>query len=494
MSPGEPPVTDEPEGPQSWHLPGLDRTSPQGVWHEGETPRGLAIRTPALDVTEAEGIARRVRSSALRARRERSVDDVARAAGGAARALADPTTAAGRAARALLGEELGWPDRVVAETLERMAEGWSPAALRHLVRRELGDADLLDRFVPDEDGFAPAGRASGAGSRPEEPLRRSRTAAGPPLLLQVQSGNVPGVGITGILRGLLVRSGVLVKTSRQEPGLAAEFARSLARRDPLLGRSVAVTWWPGGERPPTARTWVKHVGKVVVYGGDEAVAGVRSMLPPGSDLVAYGPKVGVGVVLPDARAPGAAEALARDVCAYEQRGCVSPRLVFTLSETDRETVAEELARALGGLVKGTGRARLTPAEASAIRGLRSEVELGAHGQDARVLGPGDDVGWTVITGSRPHIETRALPRVVRVYSAPDLEGWGRLLQPLRGRVQAVGYAGESGRQELAREAALLGACRVAPFGRIAWPPVDWLHDGRRQLLPLLRWTELEEPP
>lgn len=494
MSPGGAPVAEEPEGPQTWHLPGLDRAGREGAWHEGETPSGRAIRTPALDETEAGEIAGSVRSSALRARRERSVDDVARAAGGAARALADPTTVAGKAARALLRGELGWPERMVDETLGRMAEGWSPAALRHLVRRELGDADLLDRFVPAEDGFAPAERAPGAAGRTEGALRRSRTAAGPPLLLQVQSGNLPGVGITGILRGLLVRSGVLVKTSRREPGLAAEFARSLARRDPLLGRSVAVTWWPGGERPPPARSWVKHSGKVVVYGGDEAVTGVRSMLPPGSDLVVYGPKVGVGVVLQDAGAAVAAEALARDVCAYEQRGCVSPRLVFTLGKGARETVAEELSRALGRLVKDTDRARLTPAEASAIRGLRSEVELGAHGQDARVVGPVDDLGWTVITGSRPHIETRALPRVVRVYSAPDLESWGRLLQPLRGRVQAVGYAGESGRQHLAREAAVLGACRVAPFGRLAWPPVDWLHDGRRQLLPLLRWTELEEPP
>jgi hypothetical protein len=494
MSRRRPGAGDEAEEAPAWHLPGL-RASPREEWHAGETPTGRGFRAPSLTRADADRIAESVQSSALRARRERSVDDVARAAGEAALALADPTTAEGRRARALLGEELGWPEPMAAETLERMARGWSPTALRRLLRRELGDAALLDRFVPDEDGFDSPERASGAARREEGALRRSRTAAGPPLLLQVQSGNLPGVGIAGILRGLLVRSGMLVKTSRGKPGLAAEFARSLARRDPLLGRSLAVTWWPGGERPPAARSWTKRAGKVIVYGGDEAVTGVRSMLPPGADLVAYGPKVGVVVVLEDAAgAPGVAEALARDVCAYEQRGCVSPRLAFTVGEERREALAEELAGALGSIVKDTGRARIAPAEASAIRGLRSEVELGAHGQDARVMGPVDDVGWTVITGSRPRIETRALPRVVRVYSAPDLKAWGRLLQPLRGRIQAVGYAGESGRAQLAREAALLGACRVAPVGRIAWPPVDWLHDGRRQLLPLLRWTELEEPP
>jgi hypothetical protein len=26
---------------------------------------------------------------------------------------------------------------------------------------------------------------------------------------------------------------------------------------------------------------------------------------------------------------------------------------------------------------------------------------------------------------------------------------------------------------------------------MAWPPADWRHDGRMQLMPLLRWTDFE---
>lgn len=482
-----------------WHLPGLERDPSAGPWHRGRTPAGHQFRAPAMESGEASLVAEEVCSAALQARRDRGVSEVAHRAGEAARALADAETAAGRQARERLGLELGWPEPLAGETLQRMARGWAPTTLMGLVRRELGDPAVLDGFVADPAaGDGPAGGAVPAGG--DEPADgtprgggRRRTAAGPPLLLQVQSGNVPGVGITGILRALMVGSGVLVKSSRQCPGLAAAFARSLARRDPVLGRSVAVTWWPGGERPPEARTWAKRAGKAVVYGGEEAISGLRDLLPVECDLVRYGPKLGVGIVLRDADLPEAARSLSRDVCAYEQRGCLSPRLVFTVGEERREPFARLMAEALGDEVEASGRATLSAAEASAIRNLRAEVELGGHGVEARVVGPPGELGWTVLTAPRPRIETEALPRVVRIYRVPDVEGWARLLRPLEGRIQAVGYAGEAELDELARRSALLGACRIAPFGTVAWPPPDWMHDGRGQLAPLLRWTELEGP-
>ena len=64
------------------------------------------------------------------------------------------------------------------------------------------------------------------------------------------------------------------------------------------------------------------------------VEAVRASLPADTDLVSYGPKTGVAVVLPEASA-GAARELARDICAYDQQGCVSPRLVYVVGESTR---------------------------------------------------------------------------------------------------------------------------------------------------------------
>ena len=466
-----------------WHLPGRSMLGSEGGdaagadgWHRGETAAGTSFRTPRIGRDAARSLAADLRRQALRSRGEHDLDDVIEAVSGAAVRLADPDSPWGRRAGELLSAELGWPGRAARETLRRMAEGWTPGALRELVRSELGDPGVLDGFRPD----------SGAGGAP-----RLRRAVGPPLLLQVQAGNVPGVGVTGMIRALLARSGLLVRPSRSEPGLAALFARSLADLAPGLGRSAAVCWWPREDEIPW-RPIVKESGKVIVYGGEEAVRGIRALLPGGADLVAYGPKLGLAVLLPDADPEEAPRALARDVCAYEQRGCVSPRILLTPPGLSR-AAAREAERALCEWVKENEVGPLTPEQATALRQLRAGIEFGEGADGPRLVGDPEELRWTVLEGGPPELRAEALPRVLRVYGVEGIGEVRRLLFSLDGRVQAVGYAGREGRGELSEAAAAAGVARLCPLGTTAWPPADWRHDGRHQLLPLLRWTDWELP-
>ncbi|MFB6240789.1 MAG: acyl-CoA reductase, partial [Gemmatimonadota bacterium] len=316
-----------------WYLPGPEAEG-GGPWHEAETGAGAAFRVPALEPGAAGELAQRVRTAAVETRRELPARRVIGVLSRAATRLADPGSRWGEEARALLAAELGWPESLAGETLARMSESWTADALAGLVEEELGGADVLDGFRP-----APA---SGGGER-------RRRAAGPPLLLQVQAGNVPGVGVTGVIRALLVRSGVVARPSRDEPGLAALFARSLAAASPELGRTLAVAWWPRGA-DGSWEAFAKCSGKVVLYGGGSAVGALRGRLPAETELVAYGPKLGLAVFLPDAALSDAVRALARDVCAYEQRGCVSPRVAF-VPEGRREEAARALHDALCDYVK-----------------------------------------------------------------------------------------------------------------------------------------------
>jgi hypothetical protein len=462
----------------AWHLPGLDGPRPAGQdWHEGRTASGDAFRAPRLDPDSAARVARAVRDAVLEARARLSIHDVVRVVARAAGRLADAGDPAGRAASDLLRAELGWSTEGTAGTLRGMAEGWTAEALGALLAAELGDPLVLDSFRPD----------------PSRPGRRRR-AVGPPLLLQLHAGNVPGVAVTGTIRGLLARSGVLSKAAEDEPGLLALFARTLAEEDALLGRTVAATWWPGGERVPAWDAWAKHARKVVVYGGDSAVSEVRARVDPATEVVAYGPRLGVAVLLADAPADTLA-GLARDLCAYEQRGCVSPRIAYAVG-VDPLAVAERLDAALAGETRRVRPAPVSEPEAVALRAVRAEAEFGgfAPGAPASVaLGP-DDLAWTVIARRGPGIESRALPRAIWVYGVEGVADVLELLAPFEGRIQALGYAGREGLEELAEGAARLGVSRIAPVGTMAWPPADWRHEGRHQLLPLLRWTDLEMGP
>jgi hypothetical protein len=457
---------------EPWHLPDLGEP---GEWWEGTTAAGAAFRAPVLDGAEAEALAAAVRKAALEARDGRTTADVIRAVAGAAERMTGDGPA-GVATRELLRTELGWNDGLARETLDGMARAWTEPALTELVETEVGGAEVLDGFAEDQ-------RWTGPG-------RRLRRAAGPPIVLQVLAGNVPGVAVTATVRALVARSGVLCKVAGSEPGLVSAFARLLAAEDPLLGRTIAATWWPGGEFPAAWREWSRWAGRFVVYGGRDAVESVRRSVPAGADLVVYGPKTGVGVILPDADASVPAS-LAADVCAYDQQGCVSPRLVYVVGASAR-AFAHGFARALDVETRNHPPPEPTDEEAVAIRSARADVEFGGYGgADSVVEAPGDALTWTVLASESPDIKTEALPRVVRVHAVSDLPELFAVLQPLAGQIQSLGYGGVDGSLSLAEGAARLGISRVAPLGTVAWPPVDWRHEGRHQLLPLLNWTDFE---
>jgi len=397
---------------------------------------------------------------------------VLRAISSAALRLTDPSDGVGREAALLLSGELGWSREAAREALTGMSREWTEYALRALIESEIGDPALLDHFVPD-------------------PTRggRLRMAVGPPLQFQIHAGNVPGVPVTAAILALLARSGVLAKTGADEPGLLPLFARALAETDLLLASCLAATWWPGEDPPPAFARWGKEAGKVVVYGGDSAVRAVRQQIPPEVEIVVYGPRVGVAVFLPDA-ADEAAALLVRDVCAYEQRGCVSPRIALVigsdplvLSDLIAAGMEEEAARVAPPAVSDT--------EAVALRSARAECEFaGLEDESTRVSGP-PDLSWTVLAHRDAGIASEALPRAVWVYGVPSLDALDTLLSPFEGRIQSIGYAGREGDADLARLAARLGVSRMCALGDMAWPPPDWRHEGRHRLLPLLTWTDWE---
>lgn len=475
----------------SW-LPGLDRRFVADRRHEGYTVVGASFSAPALDEQAAERVARTVRTAALEARSRRGVNEVIPAIAAAASRLAEPDDPFGAAAIEAVRLASGCGVDAAAEILREHARGWTDAALARLIESELGDASYLD-------GPVHVG-----------PLGRRRRAVGPPLIHLVLAGNVPGIGVTAAIRCLLVRSGVLCKLPSGEPWLVGLFARALHEVDADLASSLAATWWPSGEpaagsRPldgaaePAADVWVKHSSKVIVYGGEAAVRAYRARVPASTPLEVYGPRLGI-VLLGPAASRDELDGLARDTFAYDQAGCVSPRLVYLLgdsspggSDASVGDLLTRLAAALSKQADAHAPGRLTDAEAVAIREARSRLQFDPDGGEVR--GP-DDLSWTILYRPRIGTYSEALPRVLWTYGAGGVEELGALRSVLEGRVQAMGVAGlgpavESRVEELAVE---LGVSRVTRPGEMAWPPPDWRHDGRMQLVPLVRWTDFELGP
>ncbi|TVP48217.1 MAG: hypothetical protein EA350_03470 [Gemmatimonadales bacterium] len=428
------------------------------------------------------------------------------ALGRAGERFLDPGDPLRQEAEARLPADADLKERRVRQVIEGMARDWTAERLAGAVRADFPDPDVLDGFRPG--------------------IRGERIRVVPPrLLVQVGAGNVPGTGATALLRGLLVGAPTLLKPGTGDTVLPELLARAIREESPELAEGLAVVNWTGGEGSERERMALARAERVVVYGGEEAVVGVRASIGPLTPLVVYGPRVSAGLVLRDASGSDAAIGhAAAAVAAYAQRGCVSPHLVWVQEGGARtpEEWAEALALALAaevagdepgdepGAGAGTVRSRGSggPAGEAAnsasletrgrMRALRDAAEFSAaSGSGDRVFG-GPGRGWMVLYepahpdgGARP-FEPSCLGRTVRVRPLPDPERLGEVLEPVRHLIQGVAVEGsEPGRTTTAMILARSGVTRVTTFRDQPWPPAWWKHDGGGPLRALVRWATLE---
>ncbi len=463
----------------AFHLPALSHL-PTTVWPYGRGEAGVELRIPQLSpALLAEQI-----DALLEAREEhlaeRPVAEIVAAVDGVAGRLLDPRDELRRGAEAALPAVTGASPAMVRRILDGMAADWRRPRLRGLLRAEFGDPTVLD-------GFRPRAHAPG--------LSR---AFGPRLAAHVFSGQVPGVEVTSLVRSLLVKSAALGRTAAGEPVLGPLFARGLAEADPGLGACVAVTYWPAGDGA-LERLALGAADAVLVHGTREMVDAVRERIPRGARFLGYPHRVSLGVVAREALTGEGARELARgaalDVALFDQQRHLSPHLFYVeeAGELPPAEWAALLAAELERLERELPRGAVAPGEAAAIRQVRGEAEA------ARLAGGGaalhvaaDGISWMVIHDPHSAFVASCRHRVVRVKPVPHLEAVVPLLGSLEGILQAVGTAGPPERLEpVIGAAARLGASRIAPIGRMAWPATTWHPDGRPALRSLVRWCDLE---
>jgi hypothetical protein len=161
------------------------------------------------------------------------------------------------------------------------------------------------------------------------------------------SANVVTGALRAIVLGLVSAPHVLVKPSRRDPALArllvCHIAPLLASGSIMLVESLAAE---AGDQ-------------VHAYGSDDTLVAIAGALPEGARLRGHGSGFGVAVIDETDDLEAAAKGLARDVVAFDQRGCLSPRVAIALGGAARaRSVALALSEALEDLVKKIPRGQL----------------------------------------------------------------------------------------------------------------------------------------
>jgi hypothetical protein len=269
------------------------------------------------------------------------------------------------------------------------------------------------------------------------------------------SANVFVAAHRAIAIALAASEHVRVRPSRREPEMAELL---LAGAPGSFELAAELSPRPGD------RLWA--------YGSDETMDEVAVTLPAGVALHAHGSGFGVAVLEgshSESELQALLSALAEDVVLFDQRGCLSPRILLLdgTPELARE-VARELALALAKLEQRIPRGQLTAPELSEIARYRDTAQFTGEVFEA---GPG-----FVSLGHTAHLGSWLLPptgRNIHVLVTPNPLA---TLTPYRPLLTSSAFAGEPAAREALRRA--LPGARVCRFGEMQRPPFDGPVDCR----------------
>jgi hypothetical protein len=168
------------------------------------------------------------------------------------------------------------------------------------------------------------------------------------MLSVVLAGNVFTASVRGILVPLLFGIPVLVKASSSETLFPAMLCDALRSADSRLGAAMSVVVFPGGDVEREVAL-IDSAEAVSVYGGDATVEAMAARLG-NTPLIAHGHGVSVAYcgnhAIEEAHIGHTISSLSLDICAYDQRGCLSPQLVYVEESSELSVMdfAERLAK------------------------------------------------------------------------------------------------------------------------------------------------------
>lgn len=308
----------------------------------------------------------------------------------------------------------------------------------------------------------------------------------PALVGLVMPGNAVGAGLHELVQALSGGAAVMVKTASAEPVFFRDFTRTVADVDAAMGERLAVFNWSRHDLEQT-RALASNCDLLAVMGDDETLGAFE-----GNGAVGFGSRLSGALVAREAAAPTRrarlAQALARDVTLFEQRGCLSPHHVFVEQSAG---AARDFAAALAQALEEAAR-RMPPPKtlglqiAAALCGERERARWRKLGGAAVELWEGARLSWTVIFDPPARFCLSPQYRTVFVSAVEDLEDLKGRLAAVAGKVEAFALADPAGR--LGAACAWLrdrGVSYVCPPGEMQSPPPNWRH-GNGSFLERLR--------
>lgn len=249
---------------------------------------------------------------------------------------------------------------------------------------------------------------------------------------------------------------VVVRPSRRDPA----FSRALVQAANELGDSAIVL----DEELDVAKV---EEGEIHVYGRDETIADVRAKASARVRVRGHGSGMGVVWISRAADVASSVPGLAQDVVLFDQRGCLSPRVVLVEGDLERAvSVAEQLHAELDRYDSMVPRGAVPAEERAAAGRYLSTMTIACRTFESPRHGIGVAPPGAPILLPPPY-------RNVHVGACASAAEAAKLLAPLAKGIVAVGTDDSAGARELAPSWA-----RLSEIGAMQTPPLDGPVDLR----------------
>ncbi|PHM59440.1 acyl-CoA reductase [Xenorhabdus sp. KK7.4] len=360
-----------------------------------------------------------------------------------------------------------------AKTREALIAFCQREALQAKLERELGkDAFSLRRFDYNQNRY-----------ESWKPLG---------LVVHITPSNAALLPFMAVLESLLVGNINWLRPSSSDKGFSEQLLHAFLAHDISgdLADRVAVLSLPATQ----LGTLLSQADAVSAWGGDSALSSIRSQLPAGCRWIDWGHRISFAWLNPDVVNDAQLDALADDICCYDQQACSSPQCL--LVDSDDPAVLQNIGQRMAAALER--RAGLHPAlQADVQESAEITTQMAFQHLDfafAPVNGKlWQNDGWRVVWRHEQELAASPLFRSLQLRPAPR-QKLCSILRPWRNHLQSCALiTRQEDIAEMSHALFAAGVSRIASAGQMHNGYSGEPHDGVYALSRLAKRVSVSLP-
>lgn len=168
------------------------------------------------------------------------------------------------------------------------------------------------------------------------------------LVLHNLAGNAFNLGLLTLFFGLVTKNVNLIKLAHEEPLVTVKLCESIADVDKKISKEIAALYWQGSRGDIYDELFNSgNIDCVLAWGGIQSIEEIRrKAYRYGIKIIDNGPKLSFSIISEDIfqnenKMQDIAQKVAIDIVCWNQKACLSPRVIYVVDDPQKSTVVQE---------------------------------------------------------------------------------------------------------------------------------------------------------